>query len=693
MKVSRFTLLLLILTATALIAGGLIVTANSTGKGSARLAPQERAQAQRKLSRWVLEKTADGAAAEFIVLMAEQADLSAADNLATKEAKSQYVFETLRAHAERTQGSLIGWLKERKAGYQSFYIINAVLVRGDRELALELAARADVASLEGNPQLRGVQPIQAPETQIENLTLAPDAVEPGVINIHAPEVWAAGFTGQGIVIGGQDTGVRWDHATLQRRYRGWNGTTANHNYNWHDSIHPGATGTGGSCGPDSPVPCDDDNHGTHTLGTALGTDEAANQIGVAPGAQFIACRNMDRGDGTPARYLECFEFMLAPYPIGGTPAQGDPSKGAHITTNSWGCPPSEGCQPNTLKAAVEAQRAAGIFTVVAAGNSGSRCETVSDPPSMYDAGYTVGAYNASSGAIASFSSRGPITFDGSNLIKPDIAAPGVSVRSALRTSTTAYGSLSGTSMATPHVAGAVALLWSARPELRGQIALTENLLNESADHVSTADCSSSGSYPNNVWGYGKINVKAALDLAATTLTPVEQAFGQSGGAGSVAVTALTGVAWRALSNASWITITGGASGTGAGTVNFTIAANTVNAPRTGTLTIAGRTVTITQAAAVPLFSVSGRVTIPGPGTGIVRATITFTRVSGVGSVPAPVETNINGTWSQTGFEPGTVYRVTASNRKQAYTPAYYDFDAATDTLNFTLSARGIVIGR
>src|SRR4029078_3292034 len=139
-----------------------------------------------------------------------------------------------------------------------------------------------------------------------------------------------------------------------------------------------------------PQPCDDNGHGTHTMGTVVGDDGAGNQVGMAPGAKWIGCRNMDQGNGTPATYIECMEFFLAPYPVGGTPAQGDPSKAPDITTNSWGCPPSEGCALGTLQAAVEAQRAAGILMVVAAGNSGAACSTTTDPPSFYAASYTVG---------------------------------------------------------------------------------------------------------------------------------------------------------------------------------------------------------------------------------------------------------------------------------------------------------------
>ncbi|NBO64352.1 MAG: peptidase S8 [Acidobacteria bacterium] len=474
--------------------------------------PQNDPKVMRKLAPWVIEKTANGLTSEFMVVLDTQADLSEAELLPTKLAKGRYVYETLLEHSRRTQASLLGWLEARRVAHQSFYIVNSILVKGDRDLAITLAARPDVGRIEGNPVVAGIAPVDAPEESLRqelNQVGSSQAIEPGVTFIRAPLVWEAGYTGQGIVIGGQDTGVKWDHPALKSRYRGWDGAQASHDYNWHDSIHT----SGSICGADSKFPCDDDRHGTHTLGTVLGTDGAANQIGVAPGAQFIACRNMDQGNGTPATYLECFQFFLAPYPVNGKPDQGDPSKAPDLTTNSWSCPPSEGCEPGTLRAAVEVQRAAGIMTIVAAGNSGAGCSTISDPPGHYDASYTVGALSLPTGALASFSSRGPVTIDGSQRIKPDITAPGVSVRSAVLTSSL-YGSLSGTSMATPHVAGAVALLWSAFPFLRGNVELTESLLNESAINVNTTSCSSAG-IPNNLFGFGRLDIKAAYDLAAT----------------------------------------------------------------------------------------------------------------------------------------------------------------------------------
>src|SRR5207253_7651646 len=253
--------------------------------------------------------------------------------------------------------------------------------------------------------------------------------------------------------------------------------------NWHDSIHDSV---GNPCGNDSPFPCADFFHGTHTTGTAIGDDGMGNQIGMAPGAKWIGCRNMDVGNGTPARYIECMQFFLAPYPVGSNPSQGDPTKAPDITINSWGCPASEGCSVDTLQAAVEAQRDAGIQMVVAAGNSGSACSTVTDPPSLYAASYTVGALNTGTDTIAGFSSRGPVTADGSNRIKPDITAPGTGTRSATNSSDSAYTTFSGTSMATPHISGAMALLWSAHPQLKHQLDASRTALTNTAVLLSSS---------------------------------------------------------------------------------------------------------------------------------------------------------------------------------------------------------------
>ena len=423
------------------------------------------------------------------------------------------MFQTLFNKAQTTQGPILQWLRERGLEHRSFYIVNAILVKGTREVAEALAARPDVARVEGNPEIQNHFPQPEALDETPPHLQRPETIEPGINYTHAPQVWAFGFTGQNIVVASADTGVRWTHNALKPHYRGWDGQNADHDYNWHDSIHDGPANP---CGFDSPFPCDDQAHGTHTTGTMVGDDGQGNQIGMAPGAKWIGCRNMDSNVGTPARYIECMQWFLAPTRIDGSDP--DPTKAPDITNNSWECPPSEGCSFDTLQAAVEAQAAAGIMMVSAAQNSGPSCSTVQNPPGIYEATYTVGALNTGTDTIACFSSRGPVTADGSNRIKPDISAPGTGTRSSTNASDSSYANFSGTSMATPHIAGAMALLWSAIPSLRHQLTASRDALNNSAVHIDSTQCGDAGP-PNNVYGWGRVDIFAAVGGGTPTPTP------------------------------------------------------------------------------------------------------------------------------------------------------------------------------
>lgn len=461
---------------------------------------------QDKIQPWLQDQSQRDEVIEFLVIMEDQPDLRQAGNLSAKAEKGRFVYKTLRQQALTSQAPLRDWLEEMGIEYQSFTIINALWVKGNRTLLELLAQRADVARIEANPRISAKLP--QPQKAYIAIPTATLGVEWNITQTKAPEVWSQGYQGQGIVIGGQDTGYRWTHESLKGAYRGWNGTTEDHDYNWHDAIHSG----GGICGADSPSPCDDNGHGTHTMGTAVGDDGGANQIGMAPGAKWIGCRNMDRGVGTPATYLECFDFFLAPYPVGGNPSQGDPAKAPDITINSWSCPPSEGCSASTLETAVNNLRAAGIMTIASAGNSGPSCGTINAPPGIYDAAYTVGNLTSTS-TIYPSSSRGPAATLG--LVKPDIMAPGTSIRSAYGSGDTAYTTLTGTSMATPHVAGAAALIGSVVPGLRKNPDATVEFLNASATPLPTITEDCGGDYvngPNNSWGHGALDVLTAYDI-------------------------------------------------------------------------------------------------------------------------------------------------------------------------------------
>jgi subtilisin family serine protease len=444
----------------------------------------------------VLDAAAAGPV-EFMIVMDEQADLSAARELAGKQARGRFVFDTLREVAERTQAPLRAALDAAAVEHRPFWIANLLWARGDRAVVQAVAERPDVRRIDANPVVRRELPVVAPST-------APAGIEWGILKTRANQVWALGYRGNGIVVGGQDTGYDWDHPAILGKYRGWNGVAASHDHNWHDAIHSG----GGVCGDDSLVPCDDHGHGTHTMGTMVGDDGGANQVGMAPQAKWIGCRNMDQGNGTPATYTECFQWFVAPTEVDGQAP--DPALAPHVINNSWGCPPSEGCSFDTLRMVVENTRAAGIVVVVSAGNSGSGCSSVVDPPAIYEASFSVGATDSGDN-IASFSSRGPVTIDGSNRMKPDVSAPGVDVRSSVPGG--GYGFSSGTSMAGPHVAGLVALLLDARPDLIGDVESVEELVAvTSAPRTTGQTCGGmpGNEVPNPVYGWGRIDALEML---------------------------------------------------------------------------------------------------------------------------------------------------------------------------------------
>jgi len=213
---------------------------------------------------------------------------------------------------------------------------------------------------------------------------------------------------------------------------------------------------------------------------------------------------MNAGLGTPVTYIECLQFFVAPHNLAGV--NPNPSLAPHVIGNSYGCPPSEGCSVDALAQAVTNVVQAGIFMSVSAGNAGPTCSSVNDPPAIYDNVCAVGATGVRTSTIASYSSRGPVTIDGSGIMSPNLVAPGSSVRSCYPPS--GFATLSGTSMASPAVTGSIPLIWQAKSSYVRQPLNTRTLLQQTAFGVSSNACQSSG-VPNNVYGYGELDVYAA----------------------------------------------------------------------------------------------------------------------------------------------------------------------------------------
>ena len=431
----------------------------------------------------------------LFVIMQAQADVSAAADMPDYTARRQFVYDTLVAQANSSQTDIRATLDSLGIDYTPYYLVNALEVEAGPFLRFWLSTRPEVDRILDSPVLRPLPALA--HTATGSASAPTGGPEWNLTDIGADQVWADfAVQGQGIVIGQSDSGVQGDHPELAETYRG---RDSGNDYNWFDPWNHTAD------------PTDIGGHGTHTLGSIVGQN-----VGIAPAAEWIGCVNLARNLANPALYLDCMQFMLAPFPQGGDPlADGDPAQSAHVLNNSWGCPDIEGCDPDVFLPAVQALRYAGIFVVVSAGNDGTGgCETVSDPLAIYDEVFSVGALDEF-GSVTGFSSQGPVMVDGSGRVKPDILAPGAGVLSAFPNNS--YEVADGTSMAGPHVVGVVALIWSANPDLIGDIETTEQILRETATPYTglvTDWCGSSGT-PNNLVGYGVVNAYAAVVRALT----------------------------------------------------------------------------------------------------------------------------------------------------------------------------------
>ncbi|PZG04858.1 peptidase [Nonomuraea aridisoli] len=416
--------------------------------------------------------------ATFWVRLKDEADLRAARAAKTKADKGRQVYRLKTETAAASQARLRKLLKAAGAGFTPYWIVNTIRVTGDAGLAAEIAELPEVAEITPD-RTAGL-----PEPKPGVARAAAGAVEWNVDRVNAPKVWdELGDRGEGVVIASLDTGVQWDHPALKASYRGTlPDGTADHAYNWYDAT--------GSCPGDTP--CDDRGHGTHTMGTMAGADG----IGVAPGAKWITAKACATTGCPDYALLAAGQWILAPTDLENRDPR--PDLAPDIVNNSWG-----GAGLNLwYKEIVEAWVAAGIFPAFSNGNAGPACGTTGSPGG-YTASYSAGAFDVN-GRIMPESSRGPGE-DGE--LKPNIAAPGVDVRSALPGD--AYGVKSGTSMASPHVAATVALMWSASPALRHDVEATRALLDGTASDVDDTSCGGTAA-DNLVWGEGRLDAYAAV---------------------------------------------------------------------------------------------------------------------------------------------------------------------------------------
>jgi Subtilase family len=460
-------------------------------------AQAQTAAVNQKIEAKVMADLRQNARSTFFVVLSEQGNMRSATAIRNWRLRGESVVESLKEVATRTQRPILNFLANANAEVTPFWIVNTIKVTtADEQLIRWLAAMPDVAAIKADQTWR----IPEPQPGAQEPTI--QAVEWGVARVRAPEVWDQfGIQGEGIVVANIDTGVQFNHPALVTHYRGWQGgETFDHNYNWHDPS--------GVCGNPSLVPCDNVGHGTHTMGTAVGDDGGANQIGVAPGARWIATKGCASNSCSTTALLSSGQWVLAPTDLNGQNPR--PDLRPHIVNNSWN---SNSPADLFYLATVQSWRSAGIFPVFSIGNSGPACD-LAEAPGTYAESFGVGAIDIMD-VIASFSGRGPANGFG-GIVKPNVSAPGVSVRSSFPTD--GYASISGTSMAAPHVTGVVALLWSATPELIGDIAATEALLQNTAQFRSSTQCGSAGP-PNNVYGWGIVDAFAAVQgLVSVVLT-------------------------------------------------------------------------------------------------------------------------------------------------------------------------------
>ena len=258
------------------------------------------------------------------VVLKEKANLAGFQGMRDWKARGKAVHEGLQKHADASQSNLRAWLKKNNVDHKPFWIVNTIRVTVSQATLAEIAKRPDVAEILEDKTFP-VPPLM-PAASVP----AVEGTEWGIGSIRAPDAWQAfGAYGDGIVVASVDTGVQYDHPALVNQYRGRQADGSfNHNYNWYD---PSLT-----CGNPSLAPCDNNNHGTHTMGTMVGDDGSpgTNRIGVAPHAKWISAKGCEQSSCSTSSLLAAGQWILAPTDLNGQNPRSDLRP--NIVNNSWG---------------------------------------------------------------------------------------------------------------------------------------------------------------------------------------------------------------------------------------------------------------------------------------------------------------------------------------------------------------------
>lgn len=440
-----------------------------------------------------------------IVFLRDQGDIDLltrdlVEMRADRALRNREVVRMLRDTANNTQAMILAEMNELRAAGQiarlePLWLVNGFRVDASASTLEQIALHQDVRMIFLNPEVELITPVLDDRRALRD-ERSDRSAEAGLSAIGVPEVWSMGLTGEGIVIASLDTGVDIGHPALATRWRGLElGYAGNPQWAWFDPL------------TNTTVPQEfaANSHGTHTMGTMLG-GEPGDSIGVAPGAQWIHAAVIDRGgiEQTVTDAILALQWVVDP--------DGDPDTSfdvPHVCNNSWGISSFMGYPPcdELFWSFLDNAEAAGVVQIFAAGNDGFwGVRRPADRARGSHQSVAVGAVdgNAPSWPIATFSSRGPTycTLDGSPASKPDIVAPGVDVRSAIAGD--GYELKSGTSMASPHVAGVVALMLQACPDL-----LPDEIMQIIYD--TAVPLGAPGK--NNTYGYGMIDAYAAVTAA------------------------------------------------------------------------------------------------------------------------------------------------------------------------------------